>query len=144
MHGVDKNQNKRIKNMSKMIEIAESVLNKNELHYVKVNPEVIHLQMSGATIAIAADEERSVVKIQGYISVGLEGDKLTEAYKLVNEWNCDHVVKYYIDNDGDMMTEWFIDTEDGAFNEMVFNAGFGRIVSALREAKEPVMKLRYT
>lgn len=65
MHEVDKNQNKRITNMSKMIEIAESVLNKNELHYAKVKPEVIHLQMSGATIAIAADEERSVVKIQG-------------------------------------------------------------------------------
>lgn len=46
--------------------------------------------------------------------MGLEGDKLTEAYKLVNEWNCDPVVKYSIDNDGDMMKEWFIDTEDGA------------------------------
>lgn len=130
-------------NMNTKIEIIESALNEHELHYKTASPGVIQLGMSGCTIAIVVEEENDFVKLLGYMSVGLEGDKVKEAYALLNQWNYEHITKYYIDKYGNLMVEWSMDTVEGAFNKEVFMAGFGRMAAALRYAKEPMMKLRY-
>lgn len=129
--------------MNTKIEIIESALNEHDLHYATVAPGVIQLGMGGGTISIAVQEEKDFVKLQGFLSVGLEGDKLKEAYELVNQWNYEYLTKYYIDKDGDLMVEWCIDTDGDAFNKEVFMCGFGRTAAAIRDAKEPMMKLRY-
>ncbi len=129
--------------MNTNVEIIESALNEHELHYTTVAPGIIHLGMAGSAISIEVQEEKNFVKLQGYMSVGLEGDKLKEAYELLNQWNYEHITKYYIDEDGDLMVEWCMDTDEGAFNKEVFMAGFGRTAAALRDAKEAMMKLRY-
>ena len=129
--------------MNTNVEIIESALNEHELHYTTLKPGIIHLWMAGTAIYIEVQEANNFVRLQGYISVGLEGDKLKEAYKLLNQWNYEHITKYYIDEDGDLMVKWCMDTDEGAFNKAVFMAGLGRMASALRDAKEPMMKLRY-
>ena len=131
--------------MSTLLEIVESALTEHELHYYTRTNEtdgVVYLDMGGETIVIEANEEGEYVRIRCCLSLTLKDEaKLQQAYQMVNAWNMERITKYYMDRDGDLIIEKLIDTDDGMFNDAIFNAGFGRVVSALREAKGPMMKL---
>lgn len=130
--------------MSENIDIIESVLKAEEVLYVKVKPEVIHLTYEGCSIAIGVNDEKQFIKLEALLYVGLSGDdKLKTAYELVNSWNFKYLAKFYLDGDGDLAIEWNIDTDSGAFNARIFKIAMARIMAAMEEVKEPIMKLRY-
>ena len=133
--------------MSTLLKIVESALTEHEMHYHTRTVEsggIVSLTMGGASISIAVDEESAVVRILGSMTLELPDEaKLQQAYQMVNEWNMENITKYYLDSDGDLTVEWYIDADDGMFSPAIFNAGFGRVAVALREAKAPMMKLCY-
>lgn len=132
--------------MSKFIEIVKSALDEHKLNYYSYDSdsdEVVRLNINGANMAIGADN--SFVRIQCNLSLSFnDEDMLQQAYQLVNQWNMENIVKYYMDSDGDLVMEWNIDVNGDSFNEAIFMAGFSRIFTALHESKEPILKLRYS
>lgn len=94
-------------------------------------------------IVLSADEEKKVFKVEGYSTTAVPTAKRAAALEKVNDLNRRTSVKFYLDEDGDIRVERYVDTDDMPLSREVVRQTVGALAQGLKDGREEMMKIRY-
>lgn len=124
-------------------EIVKTAMESRDLKYSEEDENKFRVSFQNFSIIIRTQEERSLVQVAGYFTLGMPDEKKTEAFCLLNELNRKLPVQCYLDDDGDFVATHNIDIDDSTLSVAMVKAAFDRVLLTLRDGHEPMMRLRY-
>lgn len=126
-----------------MLDTIVEGLKAADIKFTQDGNKVITKWTEGGVIVLSADEEKKQFKVEGYSPTAVPTEKRAAALEKVNDLNRRMSVKYYLDGDGDICVERYVDTDDMPLSRAVVSQTVGALAKGLKEGREEMMKIRY-
>lgn len=126
-----------------MLDTIVEGLKAAEIKFTLDDGKVITKWTDDRVIVLTADEERNVFKVEGYSITSVPTSKRAAALEKVNDLNRRTSVKFFLDEDGDIRVERYVDTDDMPLSREVVRQTVGALAKGLKDGREEMMKIRY-
>lgn len=126
-----------------MLDTIVEGLRAADIKFTQDGNSVITKWTEGRVIVLSADEEKKVFKVEGYSTTAVPTAKRAAALEKVNDLNRRTSVKFYLDEDGDIRVERYVDTDDMPLSREVVRQTVGALAQGLKDGREEMMKIRY-
>ncbi len=126
-----------------MLDTIVEGLKAADVKFTQEGGKVITKWTESRVIVLSADEERKQFKVEGYSTTAVPAAKRAAALEKVNDLNRRTSVKFYLDEDGDIRVERYVDTDDMPLSQEVVRQTVGALAKGLKEGREEMMKIRY-
>lgn len=107
-----------------------------EAEYLEINIGDVHIQIVYA-------EDNSMLQYCAKMYTRVPEDKMAAAVMLLNEHNRDLVLKFYLDDRGDLCVDWNVDMRYACVNEHIVMRPLGSLAQGCSVVHEPLLRLRY-
>lgn len=124
-------------------EFIESVFEEDDVKYTLNNDKVQSQWSDERVLECWVDSEQSLLSVRGVSFTRLPQAKRLLAYEKLNELNSQKADKFYLDDDGNVYVEIYVDIDDMVLSKKAFRAAVARVLNSLKLAREEMMKIRY-
>ncbi|MBR2328554.1 MAG: YbjN domain-containing protein [Clostridia bacterium] len=126
-----------------MLDTIVEGLRAADIKFTQDGDKVITEWTEDRVVVLSADEEKKQFKVEGFSRTGVPTAKRAAALEKVNDLNRRTSVKFYLDEDGDIRVERYVDTDDMPLSRAVVCLTVGSLAKGLEEGREEMMKIRY-
>lgn len=122
--------------------VTVEMLDELEVKYkVEDNGEIVFMVDGDCLVVIDADDEKNVFSIIAFKKLGISEENRAKALVIINKLNEDYGLKFWIDEDGDLMSQVVFDTDDMVISKKCAAASLRRILAGLEIAGEELSSL---
>lgn len=126
-----------------MLDTIVEGLKAADIKFTQDGDKVITEWTEDCVVVLCADEERKQFKVEGYSGTAVPTAKRAAALEKVNDLNRRTSVKFYLDEDGDIRVERYVDTDNMPLSREVVSQTVGALAQGLNLGREEMMKIRY-
>lgn len=124
--------------------IVKAALNAAHLVYETEDESRFRIEFKGLTLIVSYHDECSTMNVMGFSDINMPESKWVKAYELINKLNAEVQAQCFMDSDGDLKACHIVDTDNTRLSEKMVHASISRVMHALREGREQLMRLRFT
>ena len=122
--------------------VTVEMLDDLEVKYkVEDNGDIVFMIDDDCLVVIDADDEKNVFSIIAFKKLGISEENRAKALVIINKLNEDYGLKFWIDEDGDLMSQVVFDTDDMVISKKCAAASLRRILAGREIAGEELSSL---
>lgn len=121
-------------------DVMKTVLTELEIKFMEEDGALV-LGTENGIIVIKVDSKNDTINIAGISRLGISQINRAKAYRIINKLNQDYAVKFYLDDDGDLISQVVFDTNDMTISKTAAAANLVRVVKGLEFAEEALKGL---
>ena len=108
---------------------------------VEDNGDIVFMIDGDCLVVIDANDEKNIFSIIAYKKLGVSADNRAKALVIINKLNEDYGLKFWLDEDGDLLSQVVFDTDDMVISKKCAAASLRRILAGLDIALEELSSL---
>ena len=122
--------------------VTTQMLDDLEVKYkVEDNGDIVFIVDGDCLVVIDADDEKNIFSIIAYKKLGVSADNRAKALVIINKLNEDYGLKFWLDEEGDLVSQVVFDTDDMVISKKCAAASLRRILAGLDIALEELSSL---